>query len=354
MKRRKFAPRLEQLEQRHLLAGNVHVQIIGGDLVVQGDDAANRISVESAGTGKILVRGFGTQINSVANGAKIISGIRGEIQLNLGGGDDLVRVSNLIAPSNVLVSLGSGNDEVVTGRDRLNGDARFGHSPSGPLYVRGDLRIYGGGGDDLVFQSDAHVDGLGVVNLGKGDDTLFLQRPFGGSQNVDYGGNLSIVPDQGDDVVDILGMVVDGNLTVDDAAGRLYLVARSLDVHGDCQITSGNLADSVEFSATNVRNQLSINTGAGDDRVRVSAIAKSLRAQLGSGNDGFDLISANIESTTVSGGDGNDVFFARYAYGDAATFFGDDGSDTFRTSRSLPNGLSSVQLQSIEATQTLI
>lgn len=345
---------LELLEDRRLLAGNVSAAMSGGNLVIDGDNAANRISVESAGTGKIAVRGFQTQINGVPGGIKVFTGVTGDIQIQLDGGDDLVRVTNLITPGGVLVGLGEGNDEVVTGRDKLQGNDRFAGSPSGPLYVKGALRLYGGEGQDLVYQSDAHIAGLGVTNLGGGNDTLFTQRPGGSAQNVDYGRNLSILPAGGDDVIDILGMSVEDDLTINDGSGRLYLYIRSLDVHGNFTITSAAQADSVDVSATNVRNQFVVNSGAGHDRVRLSVIANKLHVNLGDGDDGCELASANVKQSTLFGGAGNDVFLARYAYGVDAYFSGGSGRDAFRTSRSLPNQLSSLRTEAIENIESLV
>ena len=354
VKRKTYQPRLEPLEARQMLAGNVRASLSDGVLTIAGDNSGNRISVESAGEDHIAVRGFGTRINGVLDAVKIFSGVSGNISIHLSGGDDLVRVTNLIAPVDVLVSGGDGNDEVITGRDKTSGDARFAGSPSGPLYVQGDLRLYGGGGHDLVFQSDAHIEELGVISLGIGDDTLFVQRPFDSSQNVEYGGNLSILPDSGEDVIDLLGVVTQRDLTVNDASGRMYLYARAMDVHGNLRITSAALADSIDVSATNVRGQFILASGAGNDRVRVSAIANQLNVTLGDGNDGFELASSNTQHSTVSGGSGDDVFFVRYAYGVDALFSGDAGHDIFRTSRSLPNQISSLQKQTIEVTQSLV
>lgn len=337
-----------------MLAGNVRAAISDGNLVITGDNAANRISVESAGEQRIAVRGFGTQVNGAFNAVKVFSGVTGGLSIQLKGGDDLLRVTNLITPADVLVSGGDGNDEIITGRDKTSGDLRFAGSSSGPLYVKGDLRLYGGNGHDLVYQSDAHIDGLGVARLGSGDDTLFTQRPPDSGQNVDYGGNLSILPEEGADVIDLLGMDLASDLTINDSAGSLYLYARAMDVHGNFRLTSADLADSIDVSATNVRGQFVLASGAGNDRVRISAIANQLSANLGDGNDGFELASSNIKSSSVFGGAGDDVFFARYAYGVDALFSGDAGRDIFRTSRSLPNQISSLRKQTIEVTESLV
>jgi hypothetical protein len=354
MNRTTHRPTLEQLDLRRMFAGDVTANLVGGQLWVLGDDAANTVSIESAGHQRIAVRGFHTSVNGQQNAVAFFDGAPGSIKINLRGGHDLVRITNLVAPGNLQVAVASGDDEVVLGRDKLRGEARFGGSPAGPLYVAGNVAVFAGAGNDLVYQSDAHMEGEGVVSLGAGDDTLFVQRPAGSSANVDYGGDLSILPAEGDDVVDLLGLTVAGDLAVRDGQDRHYLVARSLDVHGQFRVKSAALADRIDITATNVRQQLSIDSGAGNDRMRISAIVSRLNVNLGSGDDGLEIASAQITRTVVAGGDGDDVFFARYLHGVDAFFTGDGGRDVLRTSKSLPNQLSALRKETLELSELLI
>ncbi|MBM4003958.1 MAG: hypothetical protein FJ295_11845 [Planctomycetes bacterium] len=48
---------MEQLEDRSLLAGDVSVSLVKGLLKVQGDAAANDVSIEDVGAGTIEVSG---------------------------------------------------------------------------------------------------------------------------------------------------------------------------------------------------------------------------------------------------------------------------------------------------------
>ena len=235
---------------------------------------------------------------AAATGCGIFTGVTGNITIRLRGGDDVLRITNCIAPGAVVVDGGAGDNEVVTGQDQTFGNSRFGGTASGPLYVSGALRVAGGADDDLVYQSDLHVTGAGHVNLGAGDDTLHMQRPGGGSQNVEYGA-LAVIPEAGDDVIDVLGMVVTGNLTVNDAAGSLYLLMRSVDIGHDFLLTTSTRSDDIDVSATNVANLFRISTSGGSDHVRLACIADQLRVLLGAANDSLEIFSSNIRAASA-------------------------------------------------------
>jgi hypothetical protein len=343
----------EALERRTVLAGNVTAQVVAGALLVTGDDLANFVSVESAGVGKIAVRGFDTQINGQLNAVRIFTNVTGDVTVRLRGGDDLARVTNLVAPANVLIDGGIGNDTLIAGRDQPLGDTRFGSTPSGPLYLPKTLKIFGSDGNDALFQSDAHVDGAGGINLGAGNDTLQMLRPAGSAANVDYG-QLSIFAQTGSDAIDLRGLVVQGDLKLDATAAVLTLALRSADVHGNFNLVSGGAADEIDVSELHCYQQFTLQTGGGSDRVRLSAIADVLSANLGDGADRCELWSSNIRSATIHGDSGNDAFYVRYAYGDDALFAGDDGDDVFRDSQSLPNKIAVLRKMTIERNETTI
>src|SRR4051812_14100601 len=53
---RRFVPRVENLEDRTVPAGNVTVSVAGGMLYVGGDDAANQILISGAGSHSVTVQ----------------------------------------------------------------------------------------------------------------------------------------------------------------------------------------------------------------------------------------------------------------------------------------------------------
>jgi hypothetical protein len=351
---------VERLESRCLLAGNVVARVIDGRLAITGDDAANRISIESAGEGRIQVRGFNdaaglpTKVNGTNNALRVFNNVTGDIVVDLRGGNDLVRVTNLVTPRNLRVTLGDGHDEAVTGRDRLGGERRFANTPSGPLIVNGTLMVQGGAGNDHVFQSNLLVKSWAQIQLGAGNDVVQTQRPQGGMENVHIEGGFAIQAGTGRNVIDLYGVVVEKNFTIDGASGELYLSARSMDVLNNFYITTGIANDSIDISSTNTRRLFQLRTGAGDDTVRLGVIAKTMDVHLGAGNDSIELNGSHLDSLLVDGAAGNDVMFVRNTRAIDAVFNGGEGFDRLHTSSSLPNRITRSRSESIESTRTLI
>ena len=360
--------RLESLENRCLLAGNVTASLAGIDLNITGDNLGNTISVESFGAGKVQVRGFGTSINGSPDAVKVFS-VSGSINIHMNAGADVVRVTNLVIRDNLNVDLGAGNNEILLGQSASGDNIRFGGTPSGPLYVQDNLSVIGNTANDRVFQSNLHVSGVGTVSLGDGNDTVQLDRPAGSTANVEYGGLFQVFLGVGADSLSINGLVVDDNMVVTDGANSASISITNMDVHGSLTMTTANFADSIGIQNTNVRNTLTVNSQGGYDSLSISAIAdhlninagsgnddvhvssanvKVLNAVMGSGADQLDLLSDTTDQVFAFGGDGDDLFLVRNTRAIDAIFNGDAGDDTYRDSLVLPNNISNLDLNSIE------
>lgn len=298
--------RLEPLEPRTLCAGNVTAAVTEGNLTISGDRLANCLSVESAGDGRIQVRGFETRVNGTLNATRVFSGVTGGVYIRTGDGNDLVRVTNVILPGKLVVDLGWGDDEAVTGHDKPLGDARFADTPTGHLATYGDVRIFGRKGNDLLYQSYYHAKKPVTIDLGEGNDTVRMRRFPGENRDVQYRGATSIAMGLGQDVVDIDGLLAQSNLTVTDDAGQMQFTLRRATVEGACFVGLGTGCDRVDFSGVHA-NTLTIRGGAGNDLV-------------------------SIKNTTAID----------------AVFAGDDGTDTYRDSLSLPNRFTTWQRTSFE------
>jgi len=286
---------LEVLETRSLCAGNVTAVVREGNLTINGDRLANCVSVESAGEGRIQVRGFGTSVNGVSNGTRIFTGVTGGVFIRTGDGDDLVRVTNVILPGQLVIDLGWGDDEAVTGHDKPLGGARFADTPTGHVATYGDLRIFGRKGDDLLYQSYLHAKKPATIDLGEGNDALRMRRFPGENLDLQYRGATSIAMGIGRDVVDIDGLLAQSSLTITDDAGQLQLTVRRTTVEGSCFVG------------------------------------------LGSGYDHVDLSGVRTNSLTIRCGAGNDLVSVKNTTAVDAVFAGDGDTDTYRDSLSLPN-----------------
>jgi hypothetical protein len=80
---------IEHLEDRRLMA--VTTALNCGTLTITGDAAADDIAVVgTANPGEIAVTGRnGTTINGTPNGSVTIPGVTGDLELNLGDGDNI-------------------------------------------------------------------------------------------------------------------------------------------------------------------------------------------------------------------------------------------------------------------------
>lgn len=183
---------LESLESRQMFA--VSAVLVGSSIMVQGDGAANSISVIRSGA-NLLVRStepgllFPVTVTLLSAPASSVS----RIVARGGAGNDTIAVSSAVTALTYLY----GDD----GRDRLTGGS-------------GDNHLYGGPGDDTLWGGNA-VLGQDVLSGGDGNDTLFGQdgndalhgdggndRLIGGNHyDVLYGG-------AGDDLLDMRGDVI--------------------------------------------------------------------------------------------------------------------------------------------------
>ncbi len=95
--------RLETLEDRQVLSGMVSAVVQDGNLTITGNAAPNEIAIYAGDNpGEILIAGATTtgdaSGNTVVNGSHapvLLTGVTGNIAVNLAGGDDRVVVTNV-------------------------------------------------------------------------------------------------------------------------------------------------------------------------------------------------------------------------------------------------------------------
>lgn len=183
------ALRIESLEQKQMLAGDVLVNVVNGVLTLEGDELGNQVVVSSGEEpGSFVVRGLdGTQIiDGDAEPASeiVVEGVRHGLRANLGEGDDVLRVTDAVIRGNVAIHTGEGNDRVVIGalpvemEALLAADEETDDETTDTASVRlgRNLLIHTGEGDDTVVVADTVGRGSLVVETGVGDDTVRLGR----------------------------------------------------------------------------------------------------------------------------------------------------------------------------------
>ena len=156
---RRFAPRVEGLEDRSVPAGNVIAFASGGALYLYGDDQGNQVYVGPAdGRDVFLASLDGTTTINGLPGPVFLGAVTERIEAHLGGGDDVLAMFDVHPHFNLTIDTGDGDDTVVLF------DVSAVHSTSITTGAGNDfVRLIGG-----EFRRDATID------LGAGNDRLSI------------------------------------------------------------------------------------------------------------------------------------------------------------------------------------
>ncbi len=278
--------KLESLESRQLMAGDVAAVFSRGTLFITGDDLDNAVLVTKVGS-QVQVVGVpdANFENTIINGEPVdannfstlfFSGVK-NINFNMNGGNDSVGVSG-ITLDNLVVKMDdsndNGNDLVliggdfgIEGRTSLNyflndgipGD--FIDFGTGNVTVKKSLTVTTGAGDDLVAESALSVGACNVLNTGDGDDDVFFDI-FNGRGTSAF--SLDIGTGGGNDVVEL----------------------------NQTKATLGR-----------------VGTGADSDVVRITdSKFTNLDVKLGAGDDFLTIQAVRATLATFDGGPGDDIY----------------------------------------------
>ncbi|QEG34710.1 G8 domain-containing protein [Bythopirellula goksoeyrii] len=301
---------VESLEARRLLSITPpFIHPTNGNLVVEGSDQADQVTVSEIDLGRIHVEilSNGETHNSYFSKSEISSLI-----LRGNGGDDILTNQTDISMN----AYGGMGDDTITGERSSN--IIYGND--------GDDRIVGGDFDDRIY------GGAGVDSIrgGQGNDTI------GGDEGNDFllgeGGDDLVFGGDGDDVLD--GGA--GNDDLRGEAGQDLLRGGS----GNDRLDGGDDDDYLlGQSGSDV-----LLAGTGNDRLRGGDGEDTLYGQQGNdillgdddndvlyGNDGEDTLDGGIGDDTLSGGNENDTLYGGTGLdsihgnaGDDRLFGGDD------------------------------
>lgn len=325
----------------------VNAVVENGNLLITGDSAANQIAISSGQqAGQVVIQGAtdtgtssgNTRVNN-QTGPVTLSGVTGNIIVNLGDGDDKVVLTNLNTTGLVELNLGAGNDQAIVRGTRpahqdlkLNDDCELTH---GTVNIGGALRINGQAGDDVITVNNAIVGGNLRVTGGNGNDTLLVRGQLASNR---VGGSVFVDMGRGDDVVDIRGLRVTGGLNIQDrfAATRSTVFLAGVQVGQDVRVDTSDLNDTVKitnlpgarFTARNVV----INTYDGNDYVLVNqAVASNLHANTGAGNDVVQLQNSVFRyGVLINIGNGADRVMVNNIKADVLRLNTGNGPDTVK------------------------
>ncbi|ADB14799.1 hypothetical protein Psta_0103 [Pirellula staleyi DSM 6068] len=280
----------QNLEARSMMAGDVTAAVVGGDLVLTGDNQDNAIVVKQFLGNQFLVAGLNadgspTTINGQANQ---LFTFNGDLRVQLNGGDDVITldkpqllnpifgVSTTKFPGAVSVEGNNGNDKLIL-RD---------------VSIRETLDVDMGNGDDLVQGTNVEI---GLLD--------------GNATNLN--GNVTILMGEDEDTVNFSQLDVDGLFQVDlgseDNDDEVFLMQDST-LNAGLLVATGRGDDSVTLRNSKVETVVVV-TDDGEDVVNLEFVTvDQIFADLGDGDDVLNTRRLIARRMDAIGGDGDDEF----------------------------------------------
>jgi hypothetical protein len=292
--------RMEQMEAREMMAGDVTASVVNGNLILNeaaghiGENNQVLISQISTQVGKDRIRVTGLPIGS--GKGSLINGktsqdfvVTGDLTVNFGGGDDLVNFDASAAPNFRDVTLNMG---------------------APPLGVTADPTARTASSDkDSVMLWDEHIRGSLTVNTGIDDDWVFVA-------NGSIGNNITVNTGAGVDEVDVkfltgqLAGAIDIQTFVSGEKDLDAVVLDQVTALGNISIRTGDGGDDIELHQVTSFKKLSLDAGAGDDTVKLDYViaVDNFMASLGDGNDVITVNDLYLPTGmgTIDGGAGSD------------------------------------------------
>jgi hypothetical protein len=341
--------RVEQLEAKTLLAGDVSVSVLGGNLFIIGDEMDNVLELQRegaiAGDFKIEERGGGT-INGGGN-ELIVNGVTGDVYVSLKGGSDTFRAIDADLPDDLFVWGGEGDDTLILGipeNDLLQIPL--------PITVADDVIFKGGDGADTLEMRDFTIGSDLVFSGDHGDDVVVMQpdlplssgSTIGNDAILDTGSGLDevgieavtinddlvISTGNDDDVVSVLeGTTVVDSTTVSLGLGTNILAMEAVDA-GESLVVYGGGTNFITLAAVQVSEFLKVCTSSGGDEIMlIEVTAPTAIISTDGGADSLAIIDSAFECLFVSLGSGNDSLTIEGELTDIgiALLFGGSGED---------------------------
>jgi hypothetical protein len=306
--------RFESLEQRQLLAGDVVVSVLDGNLMVQGDELDNKIMITAgAQPGEFVITGLdGTTVHEEGQppAADVTVADVHNVRVGLGDGNDLIAVVGAELSGSLGIRTGAGDDRVLIG---TGGDAAelVGQLPGDlSVAVRGSVLIGTNGGDDQVSVDDAMIGGRLGVEAGADDDSVAL------------GSTAALDP------MAAARLSVRGGVQVNLGQGNDELSMDQLRARGAIVVHGGHGDDTIDATLTKSA-ALAAFGGSGVDAITLAQIeAHHLGVHTGEGNDSVDVRDSVFTALGVSLGTGDDTLTTADLQARVAIMLGGEGEDT--------------------------
>lgn len=271
---RRVAPaRLEQLEQRTLLAGNVTAQFIGQNAFINGDSADNSVEI-LVENGSVVARGLdGTTVNGSADDFVLSAGISlpGNLSAALGNGNDAFVMTGVQVGRNVTVNGGHGNDQIAITASSMIGR---------------DLVIRGAAGSDTISLQDSAVARSVAVSGNSGDDLIVLS-------NAEVGRDVWLVGGAGNDDIVIDDSRIGRDTRIVGSGGDDDIVMRNSELVDDLNVSGNGGNDIVMMDSSTVGDKSRIRGGFGADNILLQGTTRFFDRLVTVGGPGRDNVEAS-------------------------------------------------------------
>jgi len=293
---------LESLEDRALKAGDVTVALVGDDLVIIGDNAANEVRIRQS-LGRLVVEGLnGTQINGRDRAFKALVG--DDVRVDLNGGLDKLTVDHetpLLFQTDIKGDLDVDEVEDVKlfnldlhGSLDVDLEGVTGRVRMFDFVIEGLTSIHGTGGEQVAELNAGIFDKNLTINFsGSGDDTVTL-----GAVTADA--NVNITTGSGrDDVRTDFFTRIGLDLNIDTDSNDDFVQVQSTIITDDLFIDVGNGDNEVVINSVIV-DDIVINLDDGDDDVLTLAVEQADQVTIDVDNDDIlDIDAAGINQLNV-------------------------------------------------------
>jgi parallel beta-helix repeat protein len=291
------------------------VSVVNGRLVVVGDVGSDTVSITGVGNGA-----SGQYVVVTASGTQTVSGVLGDIDIDMHGGDDRVTIDNALVNGTINIDTAAGNDTVTLGPTRM-------------VSTRVALVVALGGGDDVLSGKRLYIGGNQTVSGGDGNDQISFVGaavPDAFVLGTSSGGFTSISGDGGNDSIQVTYSFIVGQWLFGGGIGSDTISVRTSACNGAVSVTGGDGIDSLTVDTDYFISTLLIDGGAHDDRLllanslgliaatleggtgREAAFVNNLTAQrltlnLGAQNDAGDVRSSLLGELFANLGDHDDA-----------------------------------------------
>lgn len=337
----------EHLESKQMLAGDVAVSVIDGNLIVEGDEFNNQIAITAGEQpGQYIIRGLeGTLVHLTSptdpppaeeilpGSVVVVEGVRHNVRIGMGAGDDLVMIHDAGFRGNVGIGTDGGDDTVRIGvRPNLPTpmpevstqltDAVEDTVQRPSVVIRGNLTIATGAQNDTVQIPNAFVVGHLQVGAGEGNDRVHL------GPRLEESAPMTVVAKAR---IEMPPLTVGRGTTVELGAGTDGFVARAVRSPYGVEVFGGEGRDEIVLQHVQAGKRLSVDSGpgAGADFVGLTGVeARSALVKTGAGNDVVQITDSAFGLLAVLLEAGDDKLTLRGVKSRSALLSGGDGEDT--------------------------